>query len=47
MEYVIAEHKGKPVATQLKVISEATSEETPVESNTESHNNKGGLWLKK
>ena len=36
MEYVIAEHKGKPVATQLKVIGEATAEETPAESSTES-----------
>ena len=36
MEYVIAEHKGKPVATQLKVIGEATAKETPAESSTES-----------
>jgi len=26
MEYTVAEHKGKPVATQLKVLSEATTE---------------------
>tara|TARA_B100001094_G_scaffold60035_1_gene55516 strand:- start:6993 stop:7247 length:255 start_codon:yes stop_codon:yes gene_type:complete len=36
MEFVVAEHKGKPVATQLKVIAEATSDEQPAESNTES-----------
>ncbi len=35
MEYVVAEHNGKPVATQLKLI-EATANETPAESNTES-----------
>jgi CspA family cold shock protein len=35
MEYVIAEHNGKPVATQLK-LTEATAEEKPAESNTES-----------
>ena len=27
MEFVVAEHKGKPVATQLKLIGEATAEE--------------------
>ena len=26
MEYTVAEHKGKPVATQLKVLGEATTE---------------------
>ena len=36
MEYTVADHKGKPVATQLKVISETTATETPAESNTES-----------
>lgn len=36
MEFVVAEHKGKPVATQLKVIAEATADEQPAESNTES-----------
>jgi len=37
MEYTVAEHKGKPVATQLKVLTEGTtSEEKPAESNTES-----------
>jgi CspA family cold shock protein len=36
MEFVVAEHKGKPVATQLKIIAEATTEEKPAESNTES-----------
>ena len=42
MEFVVAEHKGKPVATQLKVIGEATetaevtAEEQPAESSTES-----------
>ena len=37
MEYTVAEHKGKPVATQLKVLTEeTTSEEKPAESNTES-----------
>ncbi len=36
MEYVIADHNGKPVATQLKVLGEATAEETPAESSTES-----------
>ena len=36
MEFIVAEHKGKPVATQLKLIGEATAEETPAESNTES-----------
>ena len=35
MEYVIADHKGKPVATQLKLVEKATNE-TPAESNTES-----------
>tara|TARA_B100002019_G_scaffold209656_1_gene182267 strand:+ start:2067 stop:2318 length:252 start_codon:yes stop_codon:yes gene_type:complete len=35
MEYVIADHKGKPVATQLKLVEQATNE-TPAESNTES-----------
>ena len=41
MEFIVAEHKGKPVATQLKVIGEATADEQPTdeqpaESNTES-----------
>ena len=36
MEYTVADHKGKPVATQLKILTEATIEETPAESNTES-----------
>ena len=36
MEYTVADHKGKPVATQLKVISETTATEKPAESNTES-----------
>ena len=36
MEYTVADHKGKPVATQLKILSEATSEEKPAGSNTES-----------
>jgi len=35
MEYIVAEHNGKPVATQLK-LTEATADETPAESNTES-----------
>ena len=36
IEYTVAEHKGKPVATQLKVLTEATGEETPAESTNES-----------
>ena len=35
MEYIVAEHNGKPVATQLK-LTEATADETPAESNSES-----------
>ena len=36
MEYIIADHNGTPVATQLQVLGEATAEETPAESDTES-----------
>ena len=36
MEYTVADHKGKPVATQLKILTEATTKEKPAESNTES-----------
>ena len=35
MEYEVADHKGKPVATNLKIL-EATADENPAESNTES-----------